>query len=129
MEITLRRGIPAEISVLQDLATSDLVNNIVRPIFLTQPSCKSIGIYRNAYTSIRVCGYTQLEDSTRKELVVRLYDADGIKLGLVIDALLQHASGLLEAWVERVKDLNDMVSTGHWQEIIWRIPGAPTLVG
>lgn len=92
----------------------------LRSMFLTRPPCKSVGIYRSAYTSIHVSDYAHLAENTGKELLVRLNDADGIKLGQVIDALLQHASGLLEAWVERAKDLSDMVLTGHWQEDMWR---------
>lgn len=127
VEITLRKNVPVESALLRDLATADVVSTL-RSMFLTQPPCTSVGIYRNAYTSIHVSDYAHLAESTGKELVVRLNDADGIKLGQVIDALLQHASGLLEAWVERAKDLSDMVLTRHWQEDMWRVPGAPTFI-
>ncbi|KAF1925572.1 uncharacterized protein M421DRAFT_94651 [Didymella exigua CBS 183.55] len=31
-------------------------------------------------------------------------------------------------WLERVKDLSDMVLTGHWQENTWRVPSAPEFI-
>lgn len=127
IEIAFQPSTNIHKALFSDLVPENIVD-MVGSMFLTQPPCKTIGIYRNAYTTIHANGGYAWAETSHKELIVRIYDPAGIKLAQIIAALIHHASAVLQAWLQSAKDLADMVTTGHWQEDIWRVPASPRFI-
>jgi hypothetical protein len=92
-------------------------------MYLTQPPCKVLGVYHQAKENA-----TQ---STHRvpnvQLLERIHNAGGIRVSELLAALDRYAPVILSTWIQRVKDLAKKVETGHWQEDIWNVPGAPRI--
>ena len=93
------------------------------PMFFSQPPCKVLGIYRSKRDATR----TRLGQGSSLQLLQRLHNKDGIRVGEVLAALEEHASAVLSRWRECADALAEDVCRGHWQEDIWDVPGVPRI--
>jgi hypothetical protein len=99
-------------------------------MFVTQPPCKVIGIYHNRDNSSpvvfeRMGCFNSLVSNL--ELLGRVRNDEGIRIGELIAALKSYAPRVLSAWTERVEQLQSKVATGHWTDDIWNVPGQPRI--
>ncbi|KAI2480340.1 hypothetical protein Ptr902_08521 [Pyrenophora tritici-repentis] len=125
-----------EMTLRSELAGSLLVNPFVStkafeflgPMFLANPPCGVVGIYHNAYTTFLPHEDREYLKISNKELLVRLQNDEGVKLGDIIAALIRHAPRVLASWPEQAPTLREKIATGHWQEDVWRVPGHPRFI-
>jgi hypothetical protein len=92
-------------------------------MYVTQPPCKVLGIYHSRNPQLKRGCLTDRTPVVR--LLTRLHNDLGITIGEVFAALEEHATTVLSTWTARAHELADQVKTGHWQEDIWNVPGAP----
>ena len=128
IEIGLRQCNSHETAHVLDPLFSRGLTDFLGSMFLTQPPCQVVGIYHCANTTLGYRGYREHCETSKKELLVRLRNDEGVKVGQVLAALIKYAPRVLSAWLAQAASLKAKVSSGHWQEDIWRVPGSPRFV-
>ena len=124
IDIKLQSNEAGNVSLLLTPLSEDLLN-LLSSMSLTRPPCKAIGIYHSRDTTRYDPPGREHHEVSNKELLVRLHSEQGVTIAEVVRALLKHTPRVLSSWLDRAADLRHKVLTGHWQEDIWHVPGAP----
>jgi hypothetical protein len=130
-DITLQSGSDSGNLVIDSSRYPPSLLRFLDNMFFTQPRCKVVGIYHsqdNRFEHKRLYGCDRAVSADRKScltLLKRVRNDSGVHIGQIIAALKDHAATVLSTWTTRAEKLANEVSTRHWQEDVWQVPGAP----
>jgi hypothetical protein len=119
-EITLKPG-PSQHRVIKKPLPDDAFAQLIGPMFITEPPCKSLGIYAS-----------QLGTSNL-HLLARVCNEDGIRIHQFLSALEEHAKDLLHVWMGQANFLHKRIREPHWttfttileKHLPWIYAGSP----
>jgi hypothetical protein len=126
-DITLQSGSDSGNLVIDSSRYPPSLLRFLDNMFSTQPQCKVVGIYHSQDTRFehkRLYGCHRAVSADRKScltLLTRVRNESGVRVGQIIAALKDHAA----TWTTRAEKLANQISTRHWQEDVWQVPGAP----
>ena len=89
IQIALRPDITTKHSLLEPHITTSLLQ-LIRPMFVTQPPCRVIGMYHYRKTTSPLTDMEHYEYSN-KTLLTRVHNDEGIRVGDIVDACMKHA--------------------------------------
>ena len=100
----------------------------ISEMYITQPPIQVLGIY-----------HTNVERDRRRnddncfsdvELLGRIQDPQGIRVGQLFTALREHSSTVSSAWIDQATKyiVEKGIAIGHWVDDIWLVPGRPKMV-
>ena len=99
--------------------------DLVRNMFLIQPPCKALSIYM-----------PDIDHDWCLNLITKVQDADGIRVGHLLSQLDNHFGQVIERWHTQASTLRKAIAEPDWIELsnmgsmpcLWDIPGWPKLV-
>ncbi|KAI4695719.1 hypothetical protein J4E81_006047 [Alternaria sp. BMP 2799] len=111
---------------LRDQALMPELNELVHTMFLTNPPCKGLGIYTFGPE-------TRFRDL---ELIERIHNVDGIRIGDLLPRIQQHLSVAIERWRYRAVSMREVIAEESWTRMSsdseklskWTEPGLPQLL-
>jgi hypothetical protein len=119
-EVTLSLSHALSVDILDRTPTIDLLLDLIGSMHVTNPPCKTLGIYH-------VDGGFEPYPSYNK-LVHRVHNDSGIRIAELVSALKGCTSTVVSSWKLRVEELRTRVTRSHWIDDIWTVPAAPTIV-
>jgi len=84
------------------------LSSLVRPMYATQPPCKSLGIY------VHYADVPDPYDWIRRIATVEA--EDGVRIGQLADALDQHSATVVDSWLEDVTSEREIIAGRNWQD-------------
>ncbi|KAF2875985.1 hypothetical protein BDV95DRAFT_563140 [Massariosphaeria phaeospora] len=96
-DIRLQPGVSAQECLFKasELPSSQLTK-IIGSFFITEPPCKSVGIYVAAREpAVHLCDF----EVSHTRLLVRLHNEEGVRIGQLISALMEYSAEVLADWI------------------------------
>ena len=88
--------------------TLESLSSLVRPMYATQPPCKSLGIYVHYARAPDHNGWIRRLTTVEAE--------DGVRIGQLADALDQHSATAVDSWLEDVTSEREDIAGRKWKD-------------